>query len=147
MNRTFTGYDETWHMRKIAGENAWFTRTRNWRLLVWVFVFAACLNAQTPRREVTVAAAANLSDVFQQIGPAFEAATGVHPVFSFASTASIAVQIQNGAPFDVFTAADVAHIDQLEKASLLVSGSRAIYATGILALWIPPRSRASINRP
>ena len=122
-------------------------QNRSALLVFCAFLFAACAGAQTSRREVTVAAAANLSDVFQQIGPEFEASTGIHPVFSFASTASIAVQIQNGAPFDVFTAADAAHIDQLEKARLLVPGSRAIYATGILALWIPAHSGALINRP
>ena len=82
-----------------------------------------------------MAAAANLSEVFQRIGPQFEAATGIHPVFSFASTAQLATQIQNGAPFDVFAAADVEHVPE----------PRSIYATGILALWIPPHSAAKIN--
>ena len=63
-------------------------------------------------------------------------------MFSFASTAQLAQQIENGAPFDVFAAADVDHVEQLEKKGLIVAGSRAIYATGILALWIPPGSAA-----
>ncbi len=103
-------------------------------------------NGQPAKREVAVAAAANLSVVFQQIGPRFEAATGIHPVFSFASTAQLALQIENGAPFDVYAAADVEHVEQMEKKGLLAPNSRAIYATGILALWIPPQSAAQINR-
>jgi molybdate transport system substrate-binding protein len=95
---------------------------------------------------VTVGAAANLNEVFQAIGPQFEAATGVHPVFSFASTAQLALQIENGAPYDVYAAADVEHVDQLDKKALLLPGSRAVYATGILALWIPPGSAAKIDR-
>jgi molybdate transport system substrate-binding protein len=102
---------------------------------------------QNSKREVTVGAAANLSDVFQEVGSQFEAASGIHPVFSFASTAQLAIQIENGAPFDVFAAADIEHVEQLEKKGLVAPGSRAVYATGILALWIPPQSTAAVNRP
>ena len=119
----------------------------------WVFVLLAAgalsaqaLSAQSSKPEVTVAAAANLNEVFQALGPQFEAATGIHPVFSFASTAQLAMQIENGAPYDVFAAADVDHVDQLEKMSLLQVGSRAVYATGVLALWVPPASHAKIER-
>ncbi len=115
--------------------------------IVVVLILASSASGQTVKREVTVAAAANLNDVFQVVGAQFETATGIHPVFSFASTAQLAIQIENGAPFDVFAAADVEHVDQLEKKGLLVSGSRTVYATGILALWIPPQSTAAVNRP
>lgn len=117
------------------------------RRLALLLAIAVVASGQAPRREVTVAAAANLSEVFQEVGRQFEAATGVHPVFSFASTAQLAVQIENGAPFDVFAAADVDHVAQLEKKGLLVAGSRAVYATGILALWIPAGITVSINGP
>ena len=95
---------------------------------------------------VTVAAAANLTDVFGVIGPRFEAATGIHPVFSFASTAQLTQQIENSAPFDVFTAADAAHVDELDRRGLLLAGSRAVYVRGVLALWIPPGTNPAINR-
>ena len=98
-----------------------------------------------PTPEVNVAAAANLSDVFQTVGAQFQAATGIHPVFSFGSTAQLTQQIENGAPFDVFAAADSSHVDQLEKEGKLIARSKAIYATGILALWIPSGSPAKIT--
>ena len=115
------------------------------RLLIAVLALAIAASGQ--KREVAVAAAANLSEVFQAIGPQFEATTGIHPVFSFASTAQLAVQIENGAPFDVFAAADVEHVDQLVKKGVLVPGSRAVYATGILALWIPLSSAVQVSGP
>src|SRR6185436_10755260 len=114
------------------------------RWLAILLAFASTAGAQ--KREVTVAAAANLSTVFQEIGPQFEKETGIHPVFSYASTAQLAMQIENGAPFDLFAAADVEHVEALEKKGLIVSGSRAVYATGILALWMP-LGNASINYP
>src|SRR5580693_4608353 len=116
-------------------------------LLLAALLLAAGSPGQTPKREVTVAAAANLNEVFQALGPQFEAATGIHPVFSFASTAQLALQIENGAPYDVYAAADVEHVDQLEKKGLLLPGSRAVYATGILVLWIPPGSTVKVDGP
>jgi molybdate transport system substrate-binding protein len=97
---------------------------------------ATALIAQ-PRREVVIAAASNLTDVFRDIGPQFEKDTGIHPVFSFASTAVLAQQAERGAPFDLIAAADEDHIKKLEQKSLLVPGSRAVYAYGSLALWLP----------
>ena len=110
-------------------------------LIVALFLKAA------PTAEVNVAAAANLSDVFQTVGAQFQAATGIHPVFSFGSTAQLTQQIENGAPFDVFAAADSSHVDQLEKEGKLAARSKAVYATGILALWIPSGSPAKITQP
>jgi molybdate transport system substrate-binding protein len=117
------------------------------RRLTILVAIALSATGQTARREVTVAAAANLSEVFQQVGSQFEAATGIHPVFSFGSTAQLAMQIGNGAPFDVFAAADVEHVSQLTKKGLIVAGSQAVYATGILALWIPPGSHVVVQKP
>ena len=116
-------------------------------LLLTAFLLVASSPGQTPKREVAVAAAANLGEVFQALGPQFEAASGIHPVFSFASTAQLAQQIENSAPYDVYAAADVEHVEQLEKKGLLLPGSEAVYATGVLALWIPPGSKAAIDGP
>jgi molybdate transport system substrate-binding protein len=93
--------------------------------------------ARPARPEVAIAAASNLTQVFQLLAPVFEAETGIHPVFSFGSTAQLARQIENGAPWDVFAAADVDHVEQLDRKGLLAPGSRAVYATGVLALWVP----------
>lgn len=119
-------------------------------LLVACLFFSACLGrpgaGAHPAPRVTIAAAANLTDVFQVIGPEFEAATGVHPVFSFGSTAQLTQQIENSAPFDVFAAADATHVAELDRRGLLLAHSRAVYARGILALWIPPGAKAVIDR-
>jgi molybdate transport system substrate-binding protein len=98
------------------------------------------------KHEITIAAAANLTDVFGPIGSRFEAETGIHPVFSFAATSLLTQQIEHSAPFDLFAAADSSHVDGLARKGLLAPGSRAVYVRGILALWIPPGSRANIAR-
>jgi molybdate transport system substrate-binding protein len=55
-------------------------------------------------------------------------------------------QIENSAPFDVFLSADAEHADKLEHESLLAPGSNAVYAVGVLALWIPPGSKAHVGK-
>jgi molybdate transport system substrate-binding protein len=114
---------------------------------IWVVLAASTALGQTPgaRREVSVAAASNLNDVFREAGAQFEAATGIHPVFSFAATAQLTQQVENGAPFDVIAGADTEHIEALDQKGLLTAGSKAVYAIGVLALWVPPGSRAKIT--
>jgi molybdate transport system substrate-binding protein len=96
--------------------------------------------------EITVAAAANLIYVFEEAARRFTAQTGIRVVYSFGSTAILTKQIENGAPFDVFAAADLAHIDVLDRKGMLAPGSRAIYARGRLVMWMPPHSRAAVDR-
>lgn len=93
-----------------------------------------------------MAAAANLTEALREIGPAFEAETGIHPVFSYASTAQLTQQIEYGAPFDVFLAADAEHVDRLVGKNLIDPASRAVFARGVVALWIPPSGKSGLTR-
>jgi molybdate transport system substrate-binding protein len=92
---------------------------------------------ETGKPRITVAAASNLTEVAKVLGARFETETGIHAVFSFGSTAQLTQQIENGAPFDAFLAADAEHVRELERKGLLVPGSRVPYADGVLALWAP----------
>ena len=111
------------------------------RTIGWVLFAAALLGSCSAPRpaegKLTVAAAANLTDVFGEVGRAFQAKTGVEVIFSYGSTAQLATQIDKGAPFDLVAAADKEHVDSLVATQKLTSDSRAIYALGQLALWIP----------
>ena len=109
-------------------------------------ILLASLAGAQHKQELVIAAAANLTDAFQNLGPKFEAETGIHPVFSFASTAQLTQQIEYSAPFDVFAAADSVHIDELDRKGLLLPGSRAVFAQGVVALWIPPGSKVAVKR-
>lgn len=96
--------------------------------------------------EITIAAAANLTEAFEEIGKQFTAETGVRVIFSFAATADLAKQIENGGPFDLFASADVERVDALVGKGFLVAETRAIYARGRLVLWKPPASHAALNK-
>ena len=96
--------------------------------------------------EIVVAAASNLTDAFAELGERFTRKSGVRVVYSFGATADLARQIENGAPFDVFAAADAKHVDDLLQQGLIVPGTRALYARGRLVLWVPEGGRARLSR-
>jgi len=102
-------------------------------------VLAACAAGcgRPDRPGLTIAAAANLTDAFDRIGELFTRKTGIRLIYSYGSTAQLAQQIENGAPFDGFAAADTEHIDDLIREGSIVPESRIVYARGRLALWSP----------
>ncbi|NBR97992.1 MAG: molybdate ABC transporter substrate-binding protein [Betaproteobacteria bacterium] len=85
--------------------------------------------------EVHVAVAANFTAPMQKLAGMFERQTGHRVAASFGSTGKLATQIQNGAPFEVFLAADDETPAKLERSGHAVSGSRVTYAIGRLVLW------------
>ena len=113
-----------------------------------ILLVANCNKRPDPAdsQELTIAAAANLTEAFAEVGAAFTRKTGVGVVFSFGATADLAKQIENGAPFDVFAAADSEHVEQLERKGLLTPGTRALYARGRLVMWLPPGNNLKAQR-
>lgn len=85
--------------------------------------------------EVQVAVAANFTVPMQQIAAEFEKDRGHKAVLSFGATGKFFAQIANGAPFEVFLAADDNTPAKLEKEGFVVPGSRHTYAVGRLVLW------------
>lgn len=84
---------------------------------------------------LTVAAASDLQSVLPTIAQQFQRETGhaVTPVFG--SSGNFFMQIQNGAPFDLFFSADIEYPRQLEAAKLAEPGSLYEYAAGEIVLW------------
>lgn len=113
-----------------------------------MLLLAACSSdeRQAQSQEITVAAASNLTNAFEELGKRFTSKTGIHVTFSFGATADLSKQIENGGPFDLFASADVEHVDDLVNKGFIVRGTRALYARGRLVLWKPPQGRALLNR-
>lgn len=85
--------------------------------------------------EVQVAVASNFTAPIDEIGKAFNKATGHQLKVSTGASGKFYAQIKNGAPFQVFLSADEEKPAQLEKDGLAVQGSRFTYAIGKLVLW------------
>ena len=121
-------------------------------LLVFASLFSINCSRKAPGNnkaaspEITVAAAANLTDAFTDLEKEFTSRTSIRVRLSFGATADLAKQIENGAPFDVFAAADVEHADKLNSEGLLAPGTNQLFARGRLILWIPPNSPFTLQR-
>ncbi|CAN1602085.1 molybdate ABC transporter substrate-binding protein [Pseudomonas mediterranea] len=105
--------------------------TRFAPLLLVTFLTAGFVQAD----EVQVAVAANFTAPIQAIAADFEKETGHKLVAAYGATGQFYTQIKNGAPFEVFLAADDTTPVKLENEGDTVKGSRFTYAIGTLALW------------
>ncbi|UVE19430.1 molybdate ABC transporter substrate-binding protein [Pseudomonas sp. LS44] len=85
--------------------------------------------------EVQVAVAANFTAPIQAMASDFEKHSGHKLVTAFGATGQFYAQIKNGAPFEVFLAADDSTPAKLEQEGETVASSRFTYAIGTLALW------------
>ena len=110
-------------------------------LVTLLYAIPACKDQPSnTSQDLTVAAASDLMPAFEEIGREFEAANKRKVVFVFGSTGMLTKQIENGAPMDLFAAANVSYIDQLEQKGLIIPGTKSVYARGRIALWTPPES-------
>ena len=101
-----------------------------------ITTLTALLLANTASAEtVQVAVAANFTAPMQRIATDFERESGHKVMLSFGSTGKFYAQITNGAPFEVFLAADDETPARLEKDLLIAPHSRFTYAIGKLVLW------------
>jgi molybdate transport system substrate-binding protein len=94
-----------------------------------------CCLAQAPAREVHVLAAADLQPVMPALAEAFEHATGIKLIVSYGSSATLATQILNGDPADLFLAADFGFPEKVVAAGLADTSAPIPYARGTLVLW------------
>jgi molybdate transport system substrate-binding protein len=103
---------------------------------VLMFLLAALpCSAQAAPREVHVLAAADLQPVLPALADAFERASGIKLVASFGSSATLATQILNGDPADLFLAADTSFPEKIVAAGLADTAEPVPYARGTLVLW------------
>jgi molybdate transport system substrate-binding protein len=108
---------------------------KNFNAFLFSLLSLLFVNAQSLAAEVSVAVAANFTNATRDIVPLFEKVTGHTAKVSFGSTGKLYSQIENGAPFEVFLAADTKRPIKAEKEGLAVPGTRFVYAQGKLVLW------------
>ncbi len=97
-------------------------------------------------REITVAAASDLSFAFKEITALFEQTTGTHVKLSLGSSGNFFSQIQNGAPYDLYFSADSRYPHKLVESGHAVASSLYIYAVGRIVLWVPTLSALPIEQ-
>lgn len=93
-----------------------------------------CTSGTVVAQQITVATAANVQYVMQELKTAFEASTGIRVQVVAGSSGKLSAQIREGAPFDVFVSADMQYPEALYKAGF-ASDTPKVYARGVLVLW------------
>lgn len=122
----------------------------NRKLPYCLLLIACCLlltaTAFAESKSLTVAAAADLSFALKEISRQFEKDTGTKVTLSFGSTGMLARQIENGAPFDIFFAANEKYIDELKDKGLIIPDTKKLYAQGRLVLAVNKKSKINAKR-
>lgn len=109
----------------------------SWPIRWLLLLVAPLLTTPALAAEVRVAVASNFAGVMEPLAAAFTESTGHQLRLSYGSTGKHYAQIRQGAPFDVFLAADEARPERVEEEGMGVPGTRVTYAIGVLVLWNP----------
>ena len=97
--------------------------------------FAQCQGA-----EVLVAAASDLAGLKAELISEFQKESKHKIIFTFSASGQLALQIEQGAPFDLFLSANEEFVERLSKRHLIEPLSLAMFARGRLGLWAPGRA-------
>ena len=98
-----------------------------------------------PAADVTVFAAASLSDALKEIARGYEPASGDKLVFNLAASSLLARQIKEGAPADIFFSADEAKMDGLARKGLIETDTRKSRLGNRLVVVVPDDSALVVN--
>jgi molybdate transport system substrate-binding protein len=108
--------------------------------LLMLLSFAAPARAQ----ELTVFAAASLTDALRDIAIVWQGRGGAKLRFSFASSAMLARQLDQGAPANLFASADLAWMDWAQSRNLIVPETRRTLLGNRLVLVVPRDKQRAI---
>ena len=103
-------------------------------------ILALCLSVATAPAEIDVFSAASMTDALRALAARFEADGGEKVRFNFASSGTLARQIDAGAPADLFVSANADWMDWLAKRSAIKTDMRFDLAANTLVLIAPPGS-------
>ncbi|HXT39149.1 MAG TPA: molybdate ABC transporter substrate-binding protein [Candidatus Angelobacter sp.] len=114
---------------------------------IFIFAIVTLATVNIFAAEVTVFAAASLTDSLKAIAAVYEKRSGDKVVFSFGASSTLARQIEEGAPADIFFSADEAKMDGLEKKGLILKGTRRSRLSNSLVIVVAAEGGATIEGP
>lgn len=121
-------------------------RRRTWLGALWLGIFwsTAGFAADAPPT-LLVFGAASLTNVLDDLGPAYTQATGQPVKFSYAASSALARQMESGARADVFVSADEDWMNYVQERNLIRAGSRANLLGNRLVLVAPADSTSNLK--
>lgn len=113
------------------------------RLLLLAFAFVLAFPARAADTEITVLAAASLTESLQAVGAKWTAAGHPKVTFSFDASSRLAKQVEAASPADLFFSADTDWMDYLDQRSLIDKSTRANLLGNALVVVVPAASTAT----
>lgn len=110
-----------------------------------VLAALAAVSLSGAAAELNVFAAASLSDALKELAPVFKEKTGHGLRFNFGASGALVRQIKEGAPADLILSADELRVDQLEKAGLLLEGTRRTILVNQLVVVVASEAGAPVG--
>jgi len=113
-----------------------------------LLTLALCLSLAAPAAagDITVSAAASLTDAFNELKGAFaKDHPGVNVTFNFAASGALLSQMAQGAPVDVFASADQKTMDQAAEKKLIAVPTRVNFAQNALVMAVPADNPAKLK--
>jgi molybdate transport system substrate-binding protein len=105
---------------------------------------AACISWQASATDLTVSAAASLSNAFHELVPLFEAQhSDIKVQLNFGASGALLQQIAKGAPADVFASADQETMNQAQTQNLVKADERRNFLTNSLVVIVPKSANAA----
>lgn len=115
-------------------------------ITLWLLLFCLpSLAAQIDKPPIIVFAAASLTNVLQEVGDDFTKDSSIPVKFSFAASSTLARQIENGSPADVFFSADIEWMDYLQGRQLIQIPTRHDVVANHLVLVAPADSKIELK--
>jgi molybdate transport system substrate-binding protein len=114
------------------------------RLAPAAILCAGALSSAAAAQNVTVFAAASLKEALDEVARAYEKRSGARVSVSYLGSATLARQIEKGAPADIFISADLDWMSYLEQRRLLRTGSRVNLLSNSLVLVAPAASNVTL---
>lgn len=118
------------------------------RILNWILTSALTVGALAANAaDLTVSAAASLTNAFKEVAQVFEARqAGSKVLLNFNSSGALLQQMAKGAPVDVFASADQESMDAAVKQGLVVAVERRDFVRNSLVLIVPTDSKLVLKK-
>lgn len=104
------------------------------RFILIFYVQLFSIATSFAQNKLTIAAAANVQYVLNELAKEFESSTGIKSNIILNSSGKLTAQIKEGAPYDVFVSADMKFPQELYKSGFAIDPPK-VYANGLLILW------------
>lgn len=114
--------------------------------VVWLFGFGFAAPAPQNKTEIIVSAAISLKDALDEVTRLYAAANpNISVKANYGASGSLELQIEQGAPVDVFLSAAPKQMDQLEAKGLLLEGTRKDLLRNEIVLIVPTGSALQVS--